>query len=198
MVWLSVRLSVIHHFSPAHQGHKPSPSQSAHIGLAMFPRVHICTFCFHRLLHGISGLTPVCFSFSLLSDHSSVLSSFPLLLVDATVNIKTNNGHGEASGNTELARLPDSSTYPAALTLSLYSILPLFPLTHKVSVSLPATRFGHGGRRHLAHMGCNWGSTCSIWHLPLVLSPPSNQKCFPNPKHPREWGLVKKALNAPG
>lgn len=175
-------------------GHKPAPSQSAHIGLAMFPRMHICPSGFHQLLHGISGLIPVCFSFSLLSDHLSGLSSFPLLLVDATVNFKTNNGHGEASSNTELARVPDSSTYPAALTLSLSSVFPLFPLTHKVSVSLPATRFGHGGRRHLAHMGCNWGSTCSIGHLTLVPPPPRNQKRFPNPKHPREWGLVEKLL----
>lgn len=118
------------HASP--HGHKPSPSQSAHVGLAMFPGVHTCSSYFHQLLHGISSLIPVSFSFSLLSDHSSGLSSFPLQAVDATVNFKTNNGHGEASLDAECSRLPDSST---ALTPGLPSVLPLSPLTQSQCLS---------------------------------------------------------------
>lgn len=122
-------------------GHKPAPSQSAHIGLAMFPRMHICPSGFHRLLYGISGLIPVCFSFSLLSDHLSGLSSFPLLLVDATVNFKTNNGHGEASSNNRvgqgtwlfyLSRCPDSQSFFRLSTLSADTQSQCLSSRHKV------------------------------------------------------------------
>lgn len=197
MVWLSFRLSGLHLFSACITSWSQTFSEPVCTRrLGHVPQGAYLLTCFHQLLHGISGLIPVSFSFSLLSDHSSGLSSFPLQVVDATLNFKTNNGHGEASLNAEFSRLPDSSTYPVALTPGLPSVLPLFPLTLKVSVSLPATRFDHGGRRHLAQRGCNWGSTCSIQHLPLVSAPtPRNQKCFPNPKRPREWGLVKKPLS---
>lgn len=130
MVWLSFRLCLLHLFSPAHQARITSGSQTFsepvcthRLGHVPQGGAHLLS-CFHQLLHGVSSLIPGSFSFSLLSDHSSGLSSFPLQAVDATVNFKTNNGHGEASLNAEFSRLPDSSTYPAALTPGLPSTLP--------------------------------------------------------------------------
>lgn len=176
------------HVSP--HSHKP-PRQSACIGHV--PRVRICTSCFHQLLHGISGLIPVSISFSLLSDHSSVLSSFPLQLVDATMNFKTNSGHGEASLNAEFSRLPDPST---CCPDSRSSFRPSTLSTDTQSQCLFLPQGLTMGAGDTWPRGAVTEGALALYSIfPLCLLPhPRNQKCFPNPKHPREWGLVKKLL----